>query len=240
MINLNKISVIIPAHDEEKYIGKCLESIRVAEAQIRVPVEIVVALNRCSDDTEEIAKKYKAITVREDAKSIAKIRNAGVGISTGDVLVTIDADSWMTPNMLEEVLFKLRIGKYVGGGVRILPERMSVGIFFSLLMVLPYMLKARISAGMFWLYKKDFEAIGGFDENHISAEDYYFAMKLKLYGRQKRLKYGTIRRAHITTSCRKFDQFGDWYLFKNPKLVKELFTARNREAANEFYYGADR
>jgi glycosyltransferase involved in cell wall biosynthesis len=237
---VKKISVVVPAYNEEKYIAKCLESIRTAEANIDVSVEIVVSLNRCTDNTEAIARQYRAVTVKEDEKNIAKVRNAGVAAATGDVIVTIDADSRLTPNMLQEVTFKLRSGKYVGGGVRIKPERMSIGIFFSLLMVAPYLLKARISAGMFWLYKKDFEAVGGFNESHVSAEDYYFAIKLKTYGKLKGLKYGTIKRAHIVTSCRKFDQFGDWYLFKNPRLVMEIFKATGRKAADDFYYDAER
>jgi len=237
---MKKISVIIPAHNEEKYIVKCLDSIRIAESNIDVPVEIIVSLNRCTDNTEKIAKKFKAVTVKEDEKNIAKIRNAAVKASTGDILVTIDADSWMSPYMLQEVILKMQSEKYIGGGVRVKPERMSIGIFFSVLMVAPYMLKARISAGMFWLSKRNFESIGGFDESHVSVEDYYFALKLKAYGKQKRLKYGTIRQEHIITSCRKFDQFGDWYLFKNPKLVKEIFTGTNQKAANDFYYDVDR
>jgi len=91
------------------------------------------------------------MTVVEDVKNLAKIRNTAIGVSTGDVLVSIDADSWMTSNMLQEVIRHLRSGKYIGGGVRIKPERISFGILCSLLMLLPYMLKARISAGMFWI-----------------------------------------------------------------------------------------
>ena len=237
---MNKISVVIPAHNEEKYIEKCLSSIRKAALKTNTPVEIIVVLNRCADATEDLANKYNAITVEENEKNIAKIRNAGVKVSTGNVLVTIDADSWMAPNMLQEVIFKLRTGRYIGGGVKIKPERLSLGIICSVLMVAPYMLKARISAGMFWLYKHHFEALGGFDESHVSVEDYYFAIKLKAYGRRKMLKYGTIRQSHITTSCRKFDQFGDWYLFKNPKFVREIFKATNQTAANKFYYDVKR
>jgi glycosyltransferase involved in cell wall biosynthesis len=238
---MKKVSVIIPAHNEEKYIAKCLDSIRTAETKIDLPVEIVVSLNRCTDKTEDIAKRYGAVTVHEDEKNIARTRNTGVKSSTGDVVVTIDADSWMTPNMLQEVITHLQSGKYIGGGVRMEPERMSVGIFFSILILVPYLLKARIwAAGMFWLYKQDFEAIGGFNERHVSAEDYYFAMKLKAYGKQKGLRYGTIRRAKIITSCRKFDQLGDWYLFKNPKLVKEIFTGTNQKVADGFYYDVEK
>ena len=237
---MHRISVVIPAHNEEKYIGNCLASIASAAERVALPVEIVVALNRCTDNTAAIATQYNAITVEENEKNIAKIRNAAVSASTGDILVTIDADSWMTPNMLQDVVSKLRSGRYIGGGVKIKPERLSLGIVCSVLLVVPYMLKARISAGMFWLLRRDFDAIGGFDESHVSVEDYYFGIKLKAYGKQQKLKYGTIRSSCIITSCRKFDQFGDWYLFKNPKLVKDIFSATNRAAANKFYYDIER
>ena len=173
---MDKISVIIPAHNEEQYIGKCLDSIRAAESQIGMPVEIVVSLNRCTDKTEAISKSFGAVTVVEDIKNIARIRNTAIENSSGDILVTIDSDSWMTSNMLQEVLRLLRTGKYIGGGVSIKPERISIGILFSLLMVLPYMLKARISAGMFWLLKKDLEAIGGFDEDKLFEPIYLLVL----------------------------------------------------------------
>lgn len=237
---MHKISIIIPAHNEEKYLPKCLDSISVAASKIEFPIEIIISLNRCTDQTEDIAKRYGAISIHEDEKNIARIRNAGVNIATGDVVITIDADSWMTPNMLQEVIRHLETMRYIGGGVNIRPERLSIGIVFSLMMVVPYLLKARVSGGMFWLYKSDFDAISGFDEGLVSAEDYHFALKLKAYGRQKGLRYGTITKAHIVTSCRKFDQWGDWYLFKNPKLVKDIFKGHNQQAADKFYYHAKR
>jgi glycosyltransferase involved in cell wall biosynthesis len=237
---MKKISVIIPAHNEELYITKCLKSIKRAESLIDIPVEIVVVLNRCTDRTEKIAKSFGAICATEDEKNIGKIRNTGVSVSTGDILITIDSDSWMSENMLEQVLRKLKDGRYIGGGVRIKLERLSIGIIFSLLMIAPYLLKNNVSAGMFWLFRKDFEEIGGFDERRISTEDVHFARRLKSYGKNKGLQYGTIRKAHIITSCRKFDQFGDWYLFKNPKIVKDIFDGKNQKAVDKFYYKTGR
>ncbi len=123
------ISVIIPAHNEEGYIGRCLEAVRSAAKRIDMPVAIVVVLNRCSDNTELIAERYGAYVVTEDAKNLARIRNAGVRASKGDTIVTIDADSRMSDNMLKEVYRRLASGRYVGGGVPIVLERMSLGIF---------------------------------------------------------------------------------------------------------------
>ncbi len=93
------LSVIIPAHNEEGYIGRCLESIQVASAQLDLPVEVVVVLNRCTDRTEAIAQEYGAVLAREDARNLARIRNAGGRASHGTLHITIDADSWMSPHL---------------------------------------------------------------------------------------------------------------------------------------------
>jgi hypothetical protein len=93
---------------------------------------------------------------------------------------------------------------------------------------------------MFWLYKSDFDAIGGFSESDVSGEDYHFARRLKAYGRRRGLRYGTVKKAHITTSCRKFDYWGDWYLFKNPKMVRDILGGRSRQAADSYYYDVKR
>ena len=237
---MQKISVIIPARNEDNYISKCLKSVHAASARIDLPVEIVVVLNRCTDTTEEIAHNHHARTIIENAPNLAKIRNTGIRYADGDVISTIDADSWMSNNMLYEVLSQLKKSAYIGGGVRIRPERWSPGILCSLLMVTPYLLLARVSAGMFWMKRKVFEAVDGFDERPESAEDFHFIVKLKRFGAAQGLKYGTIRRAHIITPCRKFDQFGDWYLVKNPRLVKMIFSGKSRTAANHFYYNVKR
>lgn len=53
---------------------------------------------------------------------------AGVWLVTGEVIVTIDADSRMSANMLSEIDRLLRTGKYIDGGVMVWPERWSLGI----------------------------------------------------------------------------------------------------------------
>ena len=111
---------------------------------------------------------------------------------------------------------------------------------FSVLSIAPYVIKRGVSAGMFWFLRKSFDEIGGFDESLVSLEDLDFARRLKAYGKSKGQRYGTIRRNGIITSCRKFDRFGDWYLFKNPRLVRELFTGSNQRAADYFYYDDQR
>lgn len=242
-MNKTKFSVIIPAHNEEKYIGKCLRAIISASKYVKPDgVEIIVVANRCTDKTCAIAKHYGARVLINDDKCIAAIRNTGVKAAKGEIVVTIDADSLMTKHSLVEIRERLESGKYIGGGTNPKFERMSVGIAFSSLYVvinlLPVMLKngGYLSGAMFWFYKRDFEAINGFDENLISLEDMDFAVRLKKAGEQKGLKYGTLKHSYVLTSSRKFDEFGDWYLIKNRKLTKRIFTGKDRNAADSFYY----
>ena len=146
----------------------------------------------------------------------------------------------MASRTVPTVLDHLKDQRYIGGGTIIWPERFSLGIFFSLLTVAPYVIKRGVSAGMFWFSRETFDAVGGFNEVLLSAEDIDFGQRLKAFGHTKGRMYGTIRRNGITTSCRKFDQFGDWYLFRNPRLVKEIFTGKNKRATDHFYYDAER
>ena len=242
---MNKCSftVVIPAHNEEKYIGKCLRSV-ISAAKYVAPdsVEIIVVANRCTDKTAAIARHYGARVLSNDEKCIASIRNTGVKTANGEIVVTIDADSRMTKYSLVEIKSMLQSGSYVGGGTNPRFDRMSVGIAFSSLYValnlLPTMIKSGgyLSGAMFWFYKKDFELIGGFDESLVSLEDMDFAKRLKKLGVSRGQKYGTLKRSYIVTSSRKFDEFGDWYLIKNRKLTKRIFTGKDRAAADQFYY----
>ena len=90
-------SVIIPAHNEEKYIGKCLQAVKSAAKYVGdAKTEIIVVANRCTDKTVAIARHYGAKVVINEEKCIAAIRNAGVREAKGEIIVTIDADNLMT------------------------------------------------------------------------------------------------------------------------------------------------
>lgn len=237
------VSVVVPAHNEEHYIGKCLYAVKSAAKYIAPDeVELIVAANRCTDRTAAVARKCGALVVEDDSKCIAAVRNAGVNDASGEVIVTVDADSLMTKYALAEIIELLGSGKYIGGGSGQKFDRMSFGIAacsaYIAARLVPVMLKngGLLSGGMFWFFKSDFDAIGGFDESLVSLEDMDFAMRLNKLGKGRGLKYGTLRRSYITTSSRKFDQFGDWYLLKNRRLTERIFTGRDREAADQFYY----
>ncbi len=236
-------SVIIPAHNEEAYLGKCLRAVHAAAASVLpLKTEVIVVANRCTDQTAAVAEAMGARVVHNDEKCIAAVRNAGVRASSGKIIVTCDADSCMTADTLKEVRQLLKSGRYIGGGAKTVFDRMSLGILCSTLYVaahiVPYWIRSRalLTGGMFWCYRSDFDAVGGFDESCVSLEDLDFAARLKALGDTRGLKYGILRHAYAVTSARKFDRFGDWYLIRDRALTRQLFTGKNREAADKFYY----
>lgn len=230
------LSIIIPARNEERLIPGAIESVRIASNFFEGSIEIVVVLNRCTDRTEEIARAAGCVIVRNDEKNLSKIRNEGARASKGKIIVTMDADSRMSSNMLLKISSTLSSKRYVGGGVLIIPERWSLGILLTGFLLLPLILFHRISGGLFFCYREDFFAINGFDESRVSAEDIDFAKRLRGFGAKTRRRYATLLRAYIVTSCRKFDTFGDWYFLKNPKMVIRLLQGRDQRYADKIWY----
>ncbi len=231
-----RFSILIPARNEEKYLPACLESVARAAEAFPNQVEVIVTINRCTDRTEEIARSHGAKVVHTDARNLAKIRNTAAKEAEGDIIVTIDADSRMSPNMLRDIDRLLSSGRYIGGGVMIWPERWSLGIVATAIMLLPLAVRHRVSGGLFWCLREDFQALGGFDEKWVSVEDLDFAKRLKAYGKTKGKRFGTICRSHIITSCRKFDTFGDWFLVRDPAFVRRIFTGKSQADADRLYY----
>lgn len=236
----SQLSVAIPAHNEERFIGRCIESVFDSARRHGTPVDVVVALNRCTDRTQSLAESLGARCVVEDSKCIAAVRNAAVRGTQAPAVVTIDADSWMQPHTVAAVMARIHDQRFIGGGCAMWPERWSMGIFLTGLMVARRVAGKGISGGMFWFRRDDFEAVRGFDESLVSVEDLDFALRLKAHGEARGQRFGTLWRGGIITSCRKFDMFGDWYLVRNPQLVDRIFQGRDRAAADHFYYDVDR
>ena len=230
------LSVIIPARNEERLIERCIRSILVSSRSAEIVPEIIVVLNRCTDETERIATALGASTVVDDAKNLSHIRNTGIRASSGEIIVTIDADSQMSPGMIPEILATMNDTRWIGGGVAMLPERWSLGIIVTGLLLVPVALWHGISGGVFYLRREDFNAIGGFDESRASAEDIDFASRLRRYGLSKGKRFKTIFRAWIVTSCRKFDHFGDWYFVRQPLLFIKLLRGRDQRFADKIWY----
>jgi glycosyltransferase involved in cell wall biosynthesis len=212
----------------------------LASKNISCDYEIIVVLNRCSDNTEAIARRFEVKIVREDSRNLAKIRNEGAKNAEGDIIITIDADSRMSKNMLSNIYKALNSGKYIGGGVPVKPERYSVGISLTILLINIALFITGLAGGLYWCFRKDFEAIGGFNEKLSFAEDIEFARRLKKYGKKQGKKFISLQDTFIVTSCRKFDRFGDWFFFKlllfNGRDIERGFRGKDNSFTDKYFY----
>lgn len=234
-----KISVIIPARNEERALPSAISALRAAATKANLSIEIVVVANRCGDNTIEVANSLGAKVLQHDGKNLSAIRNHGVRASSGEIVVTVDADSVVSIGIFEAIQRTLASGRSVGGGVLILPQRYSLGIIATGLALVPLALWYGISGGLFFCLRKDFDHINGFNEELASVEDVDFAKRLRAHGRRTGRKFHTLFRTPIVTSCRKFDKFGDWYFLLNPRVSLELMRGKNQALANKIWYDFD-
>ena len=97
-----KYSVIIPCYKEEKEIFKrCLDSIK---NQTLKPYEVICVDDASPIDTPQLAKEYGFKYIRHSKnKNNGGARNTGIREATGDYLVFVNADDYLSINALEEI-----------------------------------------------------------------------------------------------------------------------------------------
>src|SRR5947209_189649 len=111
------ISFIVPAHNEELWIGKCLGSIRTTMDKLAEPYEVIVVDDASTDSTPQIAHQLGARTIRVEHRKISAVRNAGARVACGDVFFFVDADTQINERAVSAALSVLRSGAAGGGCV---------------------------------------------------------------------------------------------------------------------------
>lgn len=94
------VSIIIPAFNEEDYIGATLRSILSQNVILKHPdyFECIVVNNDSTDRTAEIAKQYCQVIYAPRGKLNA--RHVGIKHAVGDIIISCDADCYYPPNWL--------------------------------------------------------------------------------------------------------------------------------------------
>ena len=100
-----KLSIVIPAYNEERYIGACLEAIESMIPGHEQDIEVIVVNNASTDGTRAVAERYPfARIVDESAKGLVRARRAGYLASSGELVANIDADTRMPIGWIDTVL----------------------------------------------------------------------------------------------------------------------------------------
>lgn len=95
------VSIVIPAYNEEKYLGLCLEAI--ARQTVR-PFEVIVVDNNSTDATAAIARSFPFVTLLSEKKQGPQpARDCGYNAARGEIIGRLDGDSIVAPNWVETV-----------------------------------------------------------------------------------------------------------------------------------------
>ena len=182
MMNLS-ISFIIPAFNEEEYIQKTIQDIKINCPNINF--EIYVSDNGSADSTVQLLEQLVVPFSVSPNVTISKLRNLGVKETIGEILVFIDADVSLTPEWKKNMLViidELKAFPLNVTGSRCLPppdNNWFNKYWFKRLAEYdaPY-----VNSGHMITTRTLFDKIGGFDEALKTAEDYDFCMRAKAAG----------------------------------------------------------
>ncbi|MDP1663184.1 MAG: glycosyltransferase [Phycisphaerales bacterium] len=225
------VSLIVPAHDEARLIGRTVQRLRDAADGAGLEYEIVVADDASGDQTGHLAGLAGARVVRHERRQIAATRNLGASAAIGDTLIFVDADTWPNSTALRQAVEAIRAGAVGGGASMVFDGRVPLyARVITPLVNLAFRLKGRSGGAFFFCTRAALAAAGGWDESVFAAEEIYLAIALKKQGRFVVIK------ERVLTSGRKLRSHGFGELarvllaaVRNPDLLK------SREALGVWY-----
>jgi glycosyltransferase involved in cell wall biosynthesis len=238
-----KISVIIPAFNEEKLLASSLARIREAASVFAERgwwSEVIVCDNNSTDGTAEIARAAGAMVVAEPVNQISRARNRGASVARGDWLVFVDADSWPSRRLFEALSRRIETGKVVGGGCTIAMDGGGLmihalgGVWNTISRV------CRLAAGSFVFCEAEaFRAVGGFSLELYASEEIDLSKKLKAHGRKGRKRFDIISEASLLTSARRGTMYSlrEHLRFARKVLKSPQASVKDQKACGMWYDG---
>lgn len=223
------ISIIIPAFNEEKYIGKTLESIKHVDTN-GFDVEIIVVDNNSVDKTAEVAREFGATVYTITSPGVGFARQYGLKRAKGDIVLYTDSDTvapkdWITRHVtaLQRSGVSCTFGSFRVSG-KVTP------FSFHANYLQPYwigwvntLLGIPTASGQNIAFWKDLALkAGGFDENLKIFEDIDFAIRLKKMG-----KVVYLGDSIVHTSGRRSNE-GWGYFVHMAVLIFKYFLLRQR------------
>jgi glycosyltransferase involved in cell wall biosynthesis len=199
------ISFIVPAHNEDRWIGGCLASIRKAAESLGQPYEVLVVDDASTDATAEIAQRHAARVIRIDDRQISKSRDAGARAAQGELFFFIDADTLANEMAVSAAVEAMRAGAVGGGCIPEFDRHLPLAARIVYHVCIGVARWGRWVGGCFLFCTREaYDATGGFSTQLYAGEDIAFIQALKRVGSV------SIPKPTVVTSGRKLDVVGVW------------------------------
>jgi glycosyltransferase involved in cell wall biosynthesis len=238
-----RISVIIPAYNEERLLPATLQQVKSAMPAFTDrgwEAELIVCDNNSTDRTAELARAAGATVVFEPENQIGRARNRGASVASGDWLMFVDADSLPSRELFAEVSDQIATGNCVAGGCLVKLDRAhrTGARVVALWNFLSRTLK--LLAGSFIFCETSaFRAVGGFNQALFAGEELDLSSKLKAVGCKQGKTVVILHRHPLITSARKVDLYTLrehlWFFVKAMFATKKVLSSR--EACYTWYDG---
>ncbi len=106
-----RFSVVVPCYNEESYLADAIRSLQ--QQNFDGTYEIVVVDNNSTDATAQIARDLGVRVVTEPVPGVCNARQTGTEASSGEIVVSTDADTTHAPDWLENIDRNFRAGDHV-------------------------------------------------------------------------------------------------------------------------------
>ncbi|HDJ30040.1 MAG TPA: glycosyltransferase [Candidatus Acetothermia bacterium] len=189
MTTPSTISVVVPAHNEEELLPRCLAALK----KQTVDFELIVVDSASCDGTAAVAKRLGAKVISVKELGLARARQAGFDLAQGEIVVTTDADSVPPPDWLEGLTKPFRIPEVVGAYGSLILEgkgplvRGAEGFFLFWQWLNHHLGRPLFCGPSFAVRKQAFEEVGGFKRGETfyadDETDIRLAFKLRRVGK---------------------------------------------------------
>jgi glycosyltransferase involved in cell wall biosynthesis len=224
-----RISVVIPAFNEARWLPLTLTRLAEAARQYPAPVEVIVVDNASDDATADVAWAAGATVIQEREHNVGLVRNRGAAAATGEVFVFLDADTLVPAHFLRRVGQAMAVSDCLGGTAAVAYRPASP-------VMRAYLAGWRIVGQLFGMVqgvaqfcRRDaFERLGGYDESQYMGEDVDFFWRLRRLARRTGGDVTLLADVEVEPSTRRFDQWPLWrtLVWTNPLVIGLLRRRR--------------
>jgi glycosyltransferase involved in cell wall biosynthesis len=195
MTSLPFASIIVPMKNEERYLEACLASL-IGQDYPRDRYEIIVVDDGSTDRSVEIARRFDVTLLESDGPTISAVRNLGARRARGEILAFTDADCVVPRHWLREALAVLEPADVGAAGyyyTELPPGAGWIPRTWNLIankrdlidraagregvQELPW-----VPGGDLFVKRTCYEQVGGFDEQLMTAEDWYLGLRIREAG----------------------------------------------------------